>query len=306
VLEQIQGQRSPPEPLFVWRSVLHDYRLVAARRSLRGRDYSLRSRTRRGGTLPSSEMNDHEDIPQRTADPYETLQVSPRADAEVIEAAYRVLARRYHPDLNGSPDATAMMAQINGAWETLRDPARRATYDRGRRVAVVKSQPSTTTTHQTSAGDQDDPAVPLLLVDPASVTLGPLRRGARRAVAVGVYTEPPGIRVQAAVSAGGAWLEVSPAILQGLDQSRVSLEARTASLRPGLHRGSVEFTTSWATRVLPVTVEVRSARSLFRAAAFARHGPSGSGWRRSTVTAIFAVVLLLVIVAGLAVLALGR
>jgi curved DNA-binding protein CbpA len=57
---------------------------------------------------------------------YEVLQVHPRAEAEVIRAAYRTLARRYHPDHGG--DARRMIA-LNDAWDVLGDPARRAAYD---------------------------------------------------------------------------------------------------------------------------------------------------------------------------------
>lgn len=51
---------------------------------------------------------------------YEVLQVSPRAEPEVIAAAYKALARKYHPDHH--PDkamAQERMARINEAWEVL-------------------------------------------------------------------------------------------------------------------------------------------------------------------------------------------
>jgi curved DNA-binding protein CbpA len=60
---------------------------------------------------------------------YEVLQVQPSADAEVIRAAYRVLARRYHPDLGGDG---SMMTAINEAWATLQDPILRWAYDAAR------------------------------------------------------------------------------------------------------------------------------------------------------------------------------
>lgn len=66
-------------------------------------------------------------------DLYETLQVSPKADPNVIAAAYRRLALLYHPDRNNSPQATEMMARINVSYETLKDPRKRAEYDRERR-----------------------------------------------------------------------------------------------------------------------------------------------------------------------------
>lgn len=63
----------------------------------------------------------------RTA--YDVLQVSPRGSLEVIRAAYRVLARAYHPDVNASPQASRRMQEVNAAYEILIDPARRAEYD---------------------------------------------------------------------------------------------------------------------------------------------------------------------------------
>ena len=66
-------------------------------------------------------------------DPYKVLQVDPEAEDEVIQAAYRRLAQKYHPDVAG-PDGSARMASINAAWELLRDPASRAAVDRERRI----------------------------------------------------------------------------------------------------------------------------------------------------------------------------
>jgi curved DNA-binding protein CbpA len=63
---------------------------------------------------------------------YEILQVDRRADHDVIRAAYRVLARRHHPDHGGNPQR---MAAVNQAWATLGDPALRARYDAASRRA---------------------------------------------------------------------------------------------------------------------------------------------------------------------------
>lgn len=65
-------------------------------------------------------------------DPYKVLQVDHEAEDEVIEAAYRRLARKYHPDVATGPDAQERMVRINQAWELLRDPVRRAAVDRAR------------------------------------------------------------------------------------------------------------------------------------------------------------------------------
>ena len=59
-------------------------------------------------------------------DLYRILQVDPAADPDVVQAAYRVLARKFHPDAAGSD---ALMKRLNGAWEVLGDARRRARYD---------------------------------------------------------------------------------------------------------------------------------------------------------------------------------
>ena len=70
-------------------------------------------------------------------DPYKVLQVDPEAEDEVIQAAYRRLARKYHPDLAPGPEAAARMAAINAAWDRLGDPAGRAAFDRERAVRIA-------------------------------------------------------------------------------------------------------------------------------------------------------------------------
>lgn len=68
-------------------------------------------------------------------DPYKTLQVDSEADPEVIQAAYRRLAQKFHPDLAPGDEAAARMIAINAAWEILGDPKRRAALDRKRAAA---------------------------------------------------------------------------------------------------------------------------------------------------------------------------
>ena len=65
-------------------------------------------------------------------DYYRTLQVTRDAEAEVIERAYKALSMKYHPDRVRPADraaATRRMQQINEAYRTLRDPAKRRAYD---------------------------------------------------------------------------------------------------------------------------------------------------------------------------------
>jgi curved DNA-binding protein CbpA len=66
-------------------------------------------------------------------DYYHILQVHELAEPEVIEAAFKRLARKYHPDKDSSLGATAKMQELNEAYQVLRDPNKRADYDKGRR-----------------------------------------------------------------------------------------------------------------------------------------------------------------------------
>jgi hypothetical protein len=74
-------------------------------------------------------MRDGEARSYRRPSLYDVLQVSPTATADVIHAAYRALAKLYHPDVNGAPDAARLIRQLNSAYHVLGDSERRARYD---------------------------------------------------------------------------------------------------------------------------------------------------------------------------------
>src|SRR5687767_11541296 len=59
---------------------------------------------------------------------YEVLMVHQRADQDVITVVYRHLAKRFHPDIDPSPEAQSRMAELNEAYEILDDPVKRARY----------------------------------------------------------------------------------------------------------------------------------------------------------------------------------
>jgi DnaJ-like protein len=54
------------------------------------------------------------------ADPFAVLGVAPTASAEEVAAAYRSLAKRWHPDRADGPQAARRMAEINAAYDLLR------------------------------------------------------------------------------------------------------------------------------------------------------------------------------------------
>lgn len=60
---------------------------------------------------------------------YELLGVAHDVDAVELKAAYRKLARKYHPDHCKDADATERFQEIQVAYDTLSDPVRRRHYD---------------------------------------------------------------------------------------------------------------------------------------------------------------------------------
>ncbi|KAL2936333.1 Chaperone protein dnaJ A8 chloroplastic [Bienertia sinuspersici] len=68
-------------------------------------------------------------VVRAAADYYSTLGVSRSASVKDIKAAYRKLARQYHPDVNKEPGATEKFKEISTAYEVLSDDKKRALYD---------------------------------------------------------------------------------------------------------------------------------------------------------------------------------
>ena len=62
-------------------------------------------------------------------DYYSVLEIMSSADTADVNAAFRRLAWRYHPDRNPAPGATLQFQDINEAHQVLSDPVRRAEYD---------------------------------------------------------------------------------------------------------------------------------------------------------------------------------
>jgi curved DNA-binding protein len=75
-------------------------------------------------------------------DYYATMGVARDASAEDIKKAYRKLARKYHPDVSKEKDAEERFKDVQEAYETLKDPEKRAAYDQlGRHASGQEFRP---------------------------------------------------------------------------------------------------------------------------------------------------------------------
>src|SRR5579862_3023121 len=64
-------------------------------------------------------------------DYYDVLGVTRSCDEKELKGAFRKLAMQFHPDRNnGDRDAEVKFKEVNEAYEALKDPQRRAAYDR--------------------------------------------------------------------------------------------------------------------------------------------------------------------------------
>ena len=71
---------------------------------------------------------------------YVTLGVAEDASTDDVKSAFRAKAKRLHPDHNPSPIAAKQFHRVHEAYETLADPVKRATYDRGWRTVSGGAQ----------------------------------------------------------------------------------------------------------------------------------------------------------------------
>ena len=69
-------------------------------------------------------------------DYYDILGIPRNASIEDIKAAFRKLARQYHPDVSKEPDAEEKFKEVNEAYGVLSDPEKRARYDQYGRAGL--------------------------------------------------------------------------------------------------------------------------------------------------------------------------
>ncbi|KMZ67868.1 Chaperone protein dnaJ [Zostera marina] len=88
-----------------------------------------------------------------SGDYYSTLGISKSANSKQIKAAYRSLARQYHPDVNKQPGATDKFKEISTAYEVLSDDKKRALYDRYGEAGLQSSVGGAAGTYTTNPFD---------------------------------------------------------------------------------------------------------------------------------------------------------
>lgn len=88
---------------------------------------------------------------------YKLLQVDQEAENDVIEAAYRRLALKYHPDVNKSSDAENKMKSLNEARKILTNPQERKKYDEQfRQISQSQSSQSRETPQRPDSRTDED------------------------------------------------------------------------------------------------------------------------------------------------------
>lgn len=104
-------------------------------------------------------MNSHQRFSSMSRDPFEVLGVSRTSSQDDIKAQFRVLAKKFHPDLNTQDsDASRKMADITNAYDILTDRRKRADLDRNSSSAGSNGTPSGSSSGFDSRAEWVDPS----------------------------------------------------------------------------------------------------------------------------------------------------
>ena len=74
---------------------------------------------------------------------YEILQIDKNASPEVIEKVYKILAKKYHPDLQSEENklkAESILKEINEAYSVLSDPSKKLEYDQNLKKSEISQE----------------------------------------------------------------------------------------------------------------------------------------------------------------------
>jgi hypothetical protein len=191
-------------------------------------------------------------VGKKLVDYYRVLQVDPEADPDVVEAAYKRLARKYHPDLNPDPDANQRMQEINLAYEVLGDPEKRAEYhQQWQRVYGSQHYAARATVSPWLGGVR-----PSVTLTPERVQFDGVQRGQVVDAEVTISLSRAG-RFQGEMLPHQSWIRAKVASRRkGAVVIRITVD--TSDLRGGVtYEGSVAITSLlYGTVLIPVRVSV--------------------------------------------------
>lgn len=173
-------------------------------------------------------------------DYYKILQVDPEAESDVITAAYRRLARKYHPDVYKEADATAKMQEINEAYEVLGDEEKRQRYDRQN---FRKARPKAA-----------EPA-PKIIVSPSSLDLGTMKFGETRTGEIRITNEGSPINGIVSFQSSVDFLEINTSGSDLPMTLYISVKPNKAGI--GTHRVFIHLSVGEETFTIPVKLVVK-------------------------------------------------
>jgi hypothetical protein len=188
-------------------------------------------------------------------DYYKILQVDSEAEPEVVTAAYRRLAAKYHPDVNRASDAEERMRDLNQAYAVLGDQAKRSEYDRLRAARLTRSR---TASGRAASYYPTRKVTPMVVVNPSIMSFGSVPKGTTRTQSVEIsMTE--GRTLIGDLRTSHPWIRLSTNRLFSAS-TIVDVEVATGGLREGVtHNGAVIIDSiSYGTRSIPVSVRVES------------------------------------------------
>jgi hypothetical protein len=194
----------------------------------------------------------YDDAVTKQPDYYKILQVDPEAEPEVVTAAYRRLASKYHPDVNSASDAEERMRDLNQAYSVINDASKRSDYDRQRlaRARATRVTPSRGSYYATRR------TMPMVTVTPSILSFGTLAKGTTRTLTVEISVTE-GRTLIGDLRVSHPWIHLSTTRLFSAT-TVVNVEVDTTLLKEGAtHNGALIIDSiSYGTRSVPISVQV--------------------------------------------------
>ena len=189
-------------------------------------------------------------------DYYKILQVDPEAEPEVVTAAYRRLAAKYHPDVNRASDAEDRMRDLNQAYAVISDPAKRSDYDRQRAARTARATTTGSATRPSYYADHARQRRSSPFAVAALLRLG--AKGTTKSLTLEISVTE-GRTLIGDLRVSHPWIHLSTTRLFSAT-TIVNVEVDTTGLRDGsIHNGRVTIDSiAYGTRSVPVSLQVET------------------------------------------------